>query len=165
MKKLNNIFEIIEKENIIIEEVIIRYNGNKGLYINIQGIPPTILIDKSIINNRCQYISILSEELGHHFTTLGNLPKNARTYSEKLQKNKKEKLAKLWAADFLINDDAFVKALYDCISNPCDMCEYFNVTDEILKYKVASILRDEVKYNNIRKNFELREVPYNCCTI
>ncbi|AWK52241.1 Zn peptidase [Clostridium beijerinckii] len=165
MNKLNDIFEIIKKENIILEETHIQHKDTKGIYFNVPGIPPTIGISKSIINDRCMYLSILAEELGHHFTTLGDLTVKSSNYSEKLQKNKKENTAKLWAADFLISDEDFVQALYNCISTPCDMCDHFNVTDEILNYKILSIIYDEVKYTNIKNNLKLREIPYNCCTI
>lgn len=165
MKKLKELFQIIEKENIFFEEINTKHDNSSGIYLNASGIPPTIGIHKSILNNRCKYLSVLAEELGHHFTSLGNLTIESKKYSEKLMKNKQEHKAKSWAANFLISDEDFVQALYDCISTPCDMCEYFNVTYEILEYKISSIIHDEVKYNNIRKNFMLREVPYNCCTI
>lgn len=165
MNKLDDIFEIIKREKIIFEETNIQYKDTKGVYFNVPGIPPTIGIEKSIINDRCMYLSILAEELGHHFTTLGDLTIKSNNYSEKLQKNKKENIAKSWAANFLISDEEFVQALYHCISTPCDICDFFNITDEILSYKINSILHDEAKYNNIRNSLKLREVPYNCCTV
>ncbi len=165
MKKLKDIFEIIERENILIEERKIYYSDNKGLYINVPDIPPTIFIDKSIVNNRCQYLSILSEELGHHFTTFQNLPKKSKTYSEKLQKNKKEKQAKFWAANFLVSDEEFVQALCNCISNPCDICDFFNITDEILQLKIYSIVLDENRYKKIKDTLRKKEVAYEVCAI
>jgi len=45
------------------------------------------------------------------------------------------------------------------------MAEYFNVTEEIINYKILSISLDELKYINIRNNFKTREVPYNSCAI
>lgn len=165
MKKLNDIFEIIERENIILEETNIQYEGAKGIYFNVPDIPPTIGITKSIVNDRCMYISILSEELGHHFTTLGDLTVKSTTYSERLKKNKKEIKARSWAANFLISDDDFVQALYNCISTPCDMCDHFNVTYEILICKILSIIHDEVKYTTIKNNFKEKEVPYEACCI
>lgn len=161
MKKLEELFYIIEKENIIFEET----NIQKGIYLTVPGIPPTIGISKSIVNNRCQYLSIVAEEVGHHFTSIGNLTIRSKNYSEKLQKNKIENSAKSWAANFLISDEDFVQALYDCISTPYDMCDCFNVTNEILQYKISSIIHDEVKYNTIRNNFREREIPYNSCAI
>lgn len=112
MRKLNEIFKILERENIILEETNIQYNDTKGIYFNIPGIRPTIGITKSIVNDRCMYISILSEELGHHFTTSGDLTAKSTTYYERLEINKKELKAKLWAANFLISDEDFVQALY-----------------------------------------------------
>lgn len=165
MKKLNQIFQIINIENIILEEINAQSDCIKGIYFNIPGIPPTIGIPKSIVNNRCKYLSVLAEELGHHFTTIGDLTVKSTTYSEKLETNKKEIKAKSWAADFLIDDDDFVQALYNCISTPCDMCDHFNVTYEILNYKILSIMANEVKYNNIKNNFKDREIPYEACCI
>lgn len=165
MKKLEELFQIIEKENVIFEETDIQYENSKGIYINIPEMPPTIGISKTIVNDSCKYLSIVAEEVGHHFTSVGNLTIRSKNYSEKLLKNKKENKAKLWAANFLISDEDFVQALHKCVSTPCDMCECFNVTNEILQYKILSIIHDEIKYNNIKKNFKLKEVPYESCCI
>lgn len=165
MKKLNELFQIIERENIIFEETNIHNKNSKGIYLNIPGMPPAIGVSKSIVNNKCKYISIVAEELGHHFTGVGNLAVKSIDYSEKLQKNKKEHKAKFWAANFLISDEEFVQALYDCISTQCDMCDHFNVTDEILKYKILSILHDEDKYNSIRNSLREKKIQYEACCI
>lgn len=165
MKKLRHLFQIIERENILIEETEIKYNNTKGMYINIPGFPPTILIDKSVINDRCKFLSILSEELGHHFTTFGNLPQKSKSYSEKLQKNKKENQAKFWAANFLISDEDFVQALCNCISTPCDICDCFDITDEILQHKIYSIIIDEKRYSKIKTMLKNNEVAYEACCI
>lgn len=165
MKKLIQLFEVIEKENILIEEIDIKYNNIKGMYLNIPDFPPTILIDKSVISNRCKFISILSEELGHHFTTLGNLPQKSKSYSERLQKNKKERQAKLWAANFLISDEDFIQALCNCISTHSDICDCFNITNEILQYKIYSIIVDEKRYSKIKDTLKRKEVPYEACCI
>ena len=45
------------------------------------------------------------------------------------------------------------------------MAEYFNVTEEIINYKILSITLDELKYINIMNNFKTHEVPYNSCAI
>ncbi len=122
----------IEKKNILFEAT----NIQKGIYLTILRIPPTIGISKSIVNNRYKYLSIIAEEIGHHFTGVDNLTIKSKNYSEKLQKNKKENKANLWAANFLISAGVFVQALYNCISTSYDMCEYFNVTNKILKCKI-----------------------------
>ncbi|MBN1042548.1 ImmA/IrrE family metallo-endopeptidase [Clostridium botulinum] len=165
MKKLFNIFNIIEKENIILEEINLTSAISDGIYIKLPHIPPTIGINKSIVNNSKKYISTLSEELGHHFTTVGNLVEESRSYSHKLIKNKKELKARLWAANFLISDKEFIQALNNCIISIHEMAEYFNVSEEIISYKIYSIILDEPKYISIRNEFKKREVPYNSCKI
>lgn len=164
MKKLQELFQIIEKENIIFEETNIGENS-KGIYIDVPGLSPAIGISKSISNNRCQYLSVLSEELGHHFTSVGNLTIRSKNYSEMLEKNKNENRAKTWAANFLISDEDFVQALCNCISTKCDLCDYFNMTDELLQYKIYSIILNENRYNRIRATLNKREIPYESCTI
>ena len=76
-----------------------------------------------------------------------------------------ENRAKKWAADFLMSDEELLRALMNCISNRCDLCEYFNSTDELLKYKLCSILEDENKYNDIKNKLKMHEVAYSACEI
>ncbi|WP_365961204.1 hypothetical protein [uncultured Clostridium sp.] len=78
-------------------------------------------IDTAIVNYKAIYISLLAEELGHHFTTQGNLLEASKNYSEKLYKNKREYLARRWASNFLISDDEFVQALLSCKSSKYEM--------------------------------------------
>jgi len=165
MDKINIIFNIIKNQNIIIEETNFRNSKAKGLYLKLDDFPPVIALDKSILPYRSLSLSILAEELGHHFTTQGNLLNESNSYSDKLNKNKKENLAKKWAANFLISDDEFVQALNSCICNNFDLCDYFDVTEEILNYKIISIIHDEIKYKTIVNDFTLKEVQYYACNI
>lgn len=165
MDKINIIFNIIKNQNIIIEETTFKNSKTKGLYLKLNDFPPIIALDKSILSYNNLFLSILAEELGHHFTTQGNLLNDSNSYSDNLNKNKKESLAKKWAANFLISDDEFVQALLNCINNKYDMCEHFNTTYEILEKKIESILRDEKKYLEIKENFKSHDIQYNSCTI
>lgn len=165
MKRLKELFQIIEKRNIIYEETNFKFEDSIGIYLNVPGIPPTIGISKSIINNRSKYISILAEEVGHHFTSVGNLTITSKNYSEKLMKNKQEHRAKSWAANFLITYEEFEQALCNCISTPSDICDSFDVTHEMLKCKIRSIVADENRYKRIRSALMKKEVSYNSCEI
>ncbi len=165
MRKLNLIFHIINKEHIILEELKINTTDIDGIYIKLPNIPPTIAVKSSLQNNSNKYISILSEELGHHFTTTGDLTIKSKNYSERLYKSKKERKAKIWAANFLISDSEFVHALNSCVISIPEMAEHFHVTEEIINYKISSIISDEIKYNNIRNTFRLNEIPYYSCVI
>ena len=165
MKKINDIFSIIKKENIIYEETNLKNMKSKGIYFKVDGTPPVIVIDQYIVNYTSIYLSILAEELGHHFTTEGNLLETSKNYSDKLLKNKKENIARKWAANFLITDDEFIQALNNCISSNWDMCEHFTVTNEILKYKILSIVNDEDKYLRIKNELKLKEIQFEACNI
>lgn len=164
MRNLKEIFKIIESENIIYEEYDLKKFNTSGIYFKLNGVNPIIAIDSSIVNTN-SYISVLSEELGHHFTTQGNLLELSKSYSDKLIKSKKESIARRWGANFLISDEEFIQALYKCINNKYDMCEYFNTTIDILEKKIDSIVNNEIKYKQIKEDFKLHEVQFNSCNI
>lgn len=165
MEKISDIFNVVEKENIVYEERNLSNLKSKGIYLKLDGIPPIIAIDSSIINKAKVYICILSEELGHHFTTYGNLLEPKKNYMDKLIKHKKENIARKWASNFLITDEEFIAALNKCISSKFEMAEFFDVTDELLEYKILSIVHDEDKYFKIKNEFKLKEVQYEACNI
>lgn len=165
MRKLKELFEIIEKENMIYDEINFNSENSLGIYFNVPGMPPTIGISRSIINNRTTYLSVLAEEVGHHFTSMCNLTIESKNYSEKLIKNKQELRAKSWAASFLINDDEFLQALCNCISTSFEICDFFDITNEMLQYKIHSITVDENRYKRIRSALMKKEVSYNSCEI
>ena len=165
MTKENLIFHIINKEHIVLEYLNINNTDIDGIYIKLPYTPPTIAIKSCLQNDHKKYISVLSEELGHHFTTTGDLTIKSKNYSERLYKNKKERKAKIWAANFLISDSEFVQALNNCIILIPEMAEHFQVTEEIINYKISSLISDEIKYMNIRTAFMLKDIPYNSCII
>ena len=165
MKIFFKILNLISAEGIILEEFESNQVLSDGIYFKIPDCPATIGINSSIINDSKKYLSTLGEELGHHFTTDSNLMLKSKKYSDKILKDKNELKAKTWASNFLITDKEFVQALNSCIVSKYEMAEYFNVTEEIINYKISSIISDEDKYMNIRKNFMLKEIQYNSCNI
>ncbi|WP_186430914.1 ImmA/IrrE family metallo-endopeptidase [Clostridium sp. BSD9I1] len=151
MKNLEQIYEIIEEEGILLEEVNLTYKYIEGIYLKLPGLPSTIGINKSICNNSKKLLSVLAEELGHHFTSFGDLTTECFTYSDEIKLSKQEKKARLWAANFLISDEEFVQALSYDITSLYDLSEHFYVTEEIIRYKFYSISICEKKSNNINK--------------
>ena len=81
MNRIKDIYKIIEKENILYEERDLSKLNSKGIYIKLNGYKPMIFIDKKIVYSNNTYISILAEELGHHFTTHGDLIETRQTYN------------------------------------------------------------------------------------
>ncbi|MDB2105430.1 ImmA/IrrE family metallo-endopeptidase [Clostridium paraputrificum] len=163
MRKRLELLDLIEKENINLDEEL-KIPKTSGIYINIPGINPTIGINKSVSNDK-EYYSILAEELGHHFKTIGNLIKQKTTYIEDILKQKEELKAKLWASNFFISDEEFIQAILDCSNNIYTLAERFNVTEEIINYKILSICIDEIRLNKVKEIIRRHEVQYLECNI
>lgn len=165
MKNLIDLYNLIETENIILEETWENKKGLNGIYIDIPNFPPIIGINKSTATDCRKLRCTLSEELGHHFTTCRNLTKKSQNDIQELFKYKEEKKAKIWGADFLVNDDEFTQALLNCISNKYEICEHFRITNELLEYKLNSILENKNRYNNISNKLKMNEIAYYSCNI
>lgn len=165
MKNLTDIYNLIEKENIILDEINFKQNNIEGIYFKVPGLSPTIGINKNIVSDTRKYISILAEELGHHFTSIGDLSAECITYTQKINKSRQEKRARIWAANYLISDKEINGAILQNIGNIYDLAIHFNVTEEIIKYKLLSIYLKEDKYNNIKLSIKDKEVTYDCCNL
>ena len=109
-----------------------------------QGHSPTIGIAKSISNNERKVRSVLAEELGHHFTSVGNYLGPYYCYADQLYVSKAERLAMKWACDILIPD----KELDELLAWPnwCieDLTEHFAVTRKIIHCKLM-FRREEIE--------------------
>ncbi|ELU5586514.1 ImmA/IrrE family metallo-endopeptidase [Clostridium perfringens] len=164
MRNLNDIYKLIESEKIILEEVIFKENI-KGIYFKVPGIDPTIGINMSILSDTRKYISILAEELGHHFTSSGDLTSECITYADKLNKSKQEKKARMWAANYLISDEEIIGALLHLSGTLSGLALHFNVTEEIIKYKLLSIYLKEDKFRISKLMIMEDEIIYNSCSV
>lgn len=165
LKTLIDLYNLIEAEKIILEENWKNQKGLNGIYVDVPDYPPIIGINKYITNDLKKLRSALSEELGHHFTTKPNLTKESKNYTEKLLKEKEETKAKTWGANFLVSDDEFTQALLKCISDRYEICEHFEITNELLEYKLMSILKNENRYKLILNKIKMNEVAYSSCNI
>lgn len=165
MKSITNIYNLIEEESIILEEVNFKQSNIEGIYFKAPGLSSTIGIHKNIAFDTKKYISVLAEELGHHFTSIGDLSAECITYTQKVNRSKQEKRARIWAANFLISDDEIVGALTHNINTLYGLSDHFNVTEEIIKYKLLSIYLKEDKYNSTRLTIMHKEVAYDCCNL
>jgi len=163
LKNLNDIFKIINTEKIAIEEVEFK-NNIDGIYLKIPDLDPIIGIRSSIVNDNKKYISTLAEELGHHFTSIGNLTSECFTYSNRIIRTKQEYKARKWAANFLINTDDIILALSNSITSINELSDYFSVSSELIEIKIKSLQQDKssaILLNCIKDN----EILYNQCLI
>ena len=165
LKTLIDLYNLIEAEKIILEENWESKRGLNGIYVDVPNYPPIIGINKYITNDSKKLRCTLSEELGHHFTTCRNLTKKSNDDIGELFKDKEERKAKNWGANYLVSDDEFTQALLRCISNRYEICEHFGITNELLEYKLNSILENENRYNSILNQIKMNEIAYSSCNI
>jgi len=103
-----------------ISEKPLKY-GFKGIMKNNR-----IIIDKNIPTST-EKACILAEELGHYYTSSGNI-----LDLSDIRNQKQEKRARNWAYEKLIPLRGFVKASKEGIRNRYDLAEFLNVTEEFL---------------------------------
>ncbi|MGU8698408.1 ImmA/IrrE family metallo-endopeptidase [Clostridium perfringens] len=165
MKSLSDIYTLIKNENIKLEEIYFKSSNIQGIYFKVSGMNPIIGIHKKLLTDTRKYISILAEELGHHFTSSGNLTSECITYSDKLNISKQEKRARIWASNFLISDNEIIGAILQNINTIYGLSLHFNVTEEIIKYKLLSIYLKEDKFRISKLMIMEDEIIYNSCSV
>lgn len=70
---------------------------------------------------------VLAEELGHYYTTVGNI-----INQDNAQNRKQEQQARLWSYDKLIGLNGIINAHKHGCQNLAEMTEYFDVSHEFL---------------------------------
>ncbi|AGC67408.1 phage protein [Thermoclostridium stercorarium subsp. stercorarium DSM 8532] len=99
----------------------------KGLYFD-----GNIIINSSIETNS-EKACILAEELGHHYTTHGNILNQC-----KVENRKQERRARAWAYERLVSLNSLIEASKHCIRNRFELAEFLGVSerfiDEAIQY-------------------------------
>lgn len=115
----------VEKEGI--EYFENNYIGKmKGLYTD-----NTITLNSNI-DTEAEKKCILAEELGHHFTSYGNIIDQS-----KIENRKQERIARAWAYDRLIGINGLINAYkYGCKSK-YEIAEYLNVSEQFLEKAIT----------------------------
>lgn len=122
-----------EKNGLKIKEKPLKHNL-KGLYNN-----GRIILDKKLSNNQ-ERKCILAEEIGHHYTTYGNI------IDENDISNKKQELfARKWAYKKLVGILDIINAFKIGVRNRYELAEYLNITEGFLQ---SALNYYEIKYEN-----------------
>lgn len=121
-----NSFELLEDKAHKYDIDVILYSFQnsqiKGLYCD-----GTIGINESL-DTIAEKSCVLAEELGHHFTTSGNILDQSNTMNRK-----QEYRARLWGYNLQIGLAGIVKAYKHGCQNAHEMAEYLDVTEEYLE--------------------------------
>lgn len=120
----------------------------KGLYWAEDDLPPIIGLDNSLKRDSRLLTCVFAEELGHHFTTVGqHLPREFYNRSALLYINKIEFKALRWAALHLMPYQELIHALRKGHHDVWDLADYFDVTEDMVTFRL-SLLR--LKHTSIR---------------
>lgn len=148
--KLEMLFNLIKRENIIVEYVDFS-PAIQGIYYKADGYLPIIGINENIISNKKLFTCVLAEELGHHFTSIGDSSAEYYSLIDRVNLNKTEAAALKWAAEYLLPLDEIINAIKKGIKNIDDLSDFLGVTDEFLLERFKFIARKQ-PYIRIQKN-------------
>ncbi|KIL35125.1 membrane protein [Cohnella kolymensis] len=105
----------------------------KGLYVD--GV---ITINSSVEHTTVEKACILAEELGHHYTTIGNILNQNNVVNRK-----QELRARSWAYERLVPLNGIVEASLAGVKGKHEIAEFLEVTEDFL---VDAINRYKEKY-------------------
>lgn len=146
--KLQALLKMVDREGIdLIYTKFKPYLNIQGIYYKDEGLPPIIGINDSITNDGILYTCVLAEELGHHFTTIGDLTAEYYSYSDRLVISKKETLAAKWATEFLLSVEELEQAQTQGFNSTYEVAESLGVTEDFLLKRLEFLRRQQVEFN------------------
>lgn len=108
-----------------------------GLYACDRNNTPGIAIAKRLLANKPLLRCVFAEELGHHFTTVGNhMPRAFHSISDRAKIDKAEYKAIRWAANYLIPENDLLDALRSDLYEIWELAEHFCVTEEVVTFRL-----------------------------
>lgn len=132
MNTYEKLLDKAAKENVsVIESYDFSGTRLKGLYCD-----GTVALSDDL-KTQSEKACVLAEELGHHYTTIGDIIDQSNA------SNRKQELhARLWAYNRMIGLMGFIKAYEHGCRNRYEMAEYLEVTEEFLQ-EALSAYRDK----------------------
>lgn len=117
-------------EELIVDDASDLPAAIKGFYTT-KGKKNLVLLNKRIetVNER---VCILAEEIGHHFTTVGDI-----TDQSKIGNRKQEEKARRWAAKRIASLKDFINAFENGCRTKDELIDYMDVTEEFLLWSIS----------------------------
>lgn len=147
-----NIFEHLEDEACKDGIEIVKYNFNSdridGLYCD-----GTVAINSSI-DTTIKKADILAEEMGHHFTSVGNI-----LDLSKAQNRKQERQARIWAYNKRIGLEGLIRAYEHGCKSRYEVAEFLEVTEEFLEDAIYYYRERYGIYTSV-KNYTIYFIPH-----
>lgn len=126
-----------------------KFNSNriKGLYFD-----GTVAISSTIDTSK-ERACVLAEELGHHYTTVGNILDLSDA-----QNRKQERQARLWAYNKQIGLYGLIRAYEHGCTSRYEIAEYLEVTEEFLE-EAVNTYREKYGVCKIVDNYTIYFIP------
>ncbi len=125
MTKYEKLLIETEKQDVEVIEVDLGTRKKCGKYLS-NNKENIIIINSNMTNTeKCE---VLYEELGHHYTSFGNILDQSR-----INNAKQEKCARNWVYEKSVGIVSLINAFEKCINNRHDLAEYLNVTEKFLE--------------------------------
>ena len=105
----------------------------KGLYCEDYDISPIIALNKHYIENSKEETCIVAEELGHYYTSSGDLLDEA---ADMTVVRKQEEKARRWAAKRIISLNDIIKAYEYGARTQQEFAEYLETTEDFLCWAI-----------------------------
>ena len=133
---MTSLLEIAEYEGIEVHEIELP-ERIKGLYYE-----NSIALNKRLETDK-ERKCVLAEELGHYFTSVGDI------LNLKIESNRKQEIrAKNWAIQKLVPFDELVYAHQQGYVNVYELAEYFDVTEDFMKEAVLFYQRKYRRFDD-----------------
>lgn len=123
MNNYENLLRLADNEKLITKEKPLR--ANKGRIKNNR-----IAIKKNM--SQSEKACTLAEELGHHYTSTGDILDQSDTANQK-----QEHKARVWAYQKLITFDRLIEAFENGCRNRYEVADFLDVTEEFLMESVS----------------------------
>lgn len=128
LSKVEKLFHECAMEGIHIEQYPLPATV-RGLYFNSSETEPVISLS-SRLKTESEISCIVAEELGHHYTSCGDLLTDKKV--DKTIIAQQENKAKRWAIKHLVPLKHIIKAFESGVKNLYEMAEFLEITEEFL---------------------------------
>lgn len=142
MNKYEELIQNAYNQGVIVKEICLKSNSD-GLYKN-----KKIAINKNTLSTISEKTCVLAEELGHYYTSCGNI-----LNLSDIKNSKQEYQARLHAYNELIGLSGLINAWKSNCYTKYEICEHLNVTEAFFddtidcykhKYGVYTIFNDYI---------------------
>lgn len=96
----------------------------------------TIFLSNTLLTQRAKLRSVLAEEMGHHFTSVGHaLSYQHTSYTKRLEISRTEYRAMKWAAHYLISIKSLLHSVTLGFKEIWEFADHFEVTHEMMQFR------------------------------